>query len=186
MKILINNSKKSIILSALVIIIVSFVIFKITKAPEALTGQIKTIQQSPSNNQGTSNKSTIQPKNVSDKGSQQETNSSSSTSNVDTGIPLVAPYGALVSNHKPGKNGSNTIEESECITTPGATCSMQFTQNGVIKTLDSEKTDSTGTAIWTWDVNKAGLTKGNWQVTAIAKLDSQYKSTTDKLLLEIE
>ena len=184
MKILTFNRKKSIILIVLVIIAVSVVIFNTYRNPKAISGKIKTLQQDTTISQGKS--SVTQPKSVSIKGSHQDTSISSNASNADTSAPLIAPYGALVSNHRPGQNGGNAIEQSECITTPGAICIIQFTQNGVTKTLADQTTDSTGTTIWTWDANKAGLTSGDWQITATAKLGSQIKSTIDKLSLEIK
>ena len=99
---------------------------------------------------------------------------------------LIAPYGSFVSNHKPGQNGSNLTELSQCITTPGATCYIKFTQNGVVKTLQGKNADSTGSIFWEWNVNDAGLTSGTWTITAIATLDSQTKSTIDQLTLQVQ
>lgn len=98
---------------------------------------------------------------------------------------LSAPYGSLISNHRPGQNGSNLAVISQCITTPGASCRIEFSKDGVTRKLPDQKVDSSGEAFWDWRVNEAGLSKGEWQVSAIATKDGETKTTTDKILLEI-
>jgi hypothetical protein len=92
---------------------------------------------------------------------------------------LIAPYGSFVSNHSPGKNNTLTDEESICNTTAGATCYIQFTNNGSTKKLDSKIADSFGSVTWDWDVKNAGFAAGSWQITAVATLNGQTKSTAD-------
>jgi hypothetical protein len=91
----------------------------------------------------------------------------------------------FVSNHKPGQNGASTAEQSACITTPGATCSMQFTKGSTIKTLEAKTADSNGTVIWNWDVQDAGFTSGSWEISTTAKLNDQTKTVRDPMSLEI-
>jgi hypothetical protein len=92
----------------------------------------------------------------------------------------------FVSNHTPGQNGSSTTEQSTCNTTPGATCYIEFSKEGVVKRLDSQVADSSGQVIWNWDVNKAGLTSGSWSIKAVAELNGQVKSVTDARSLVIQ
>lgn len=101
---------------------------------------------------------------------------------------LEAPSGTFVSNHRPNLSGSPTPsqEQSVCNTTPGATCYLQFVKDGVTKTLSEQTTDSLGAAYWTWDVKQSGFTIGSWQVTAIASLNGQVKTTKDSLSLEVQ
>lgn len=103
------------------------------------------------------------------------------------GATLTEPYGSFVSNHKPNLSGSPapSQELSTCSTTPGAKCYIQFTKDGVVKTLPAQTVGSDGSTSWTWDVKEAGLTVGNWEITAIATLSDQTKSTKDDLSLEV-
>jgi hypothetical protein len=114
--------------------------------------------------------------------------SKSSTAVSDSNAPLIAPYGSFVSNHHPSLSGAGGVpsqEESVCTTTPGATCYMTFTQNGVVKTLKSQVADSKGSVFWDWDVNKSGFTTGSWSITATASLNGVTKSTNDSLELVV-
>ena len=148
---------------------------------KAVSGTIKT-NNTPANSDTTSSNGTSSIKATpvspekSSSGDQKSTNSSS----------LLAPYGSFVSNHKPGQNGSNTTELSQCITSPGATCYIKFTQDSVVKTLPEKTADPSGSIFWEWNVNDAGLTSGTWTITAIVSLDGQTKSTTDQLTLQVQ
>jgi hypothetical protein len=99
---------------------------------------------------------------------------------------LVAPYGSFVSNHHPGQNGASTTEESLCNTTPGASCYIKFTQGNIVKSLPTQTTDASGATIWDWNIGQAGLSSGSWQVTAVASLGSQSKTTSDPTTLEVQ
>jgi flagellar hook assembly protein FlgD len=102
---------------------------------------------------------------------------------------LIAPSGNFVSNHKPGQNGSPTSEQSVCDTTPGATCFIQFTRDSTVKILAPQVAGSDGTAFWEWDAKDAssiGLTPGSWNVSAVASLNGQTKTSNDALPLEIQ
>lgn len=117
--------------------------------------------------------------------SQGSTSTSNQTS-TNAGPGPLAPWGTFISNHHPGQNGSPTIEQSTCNTTPGAVCYIKFTSGDIAKALSTETANSDGTVIWDWDVSQAGLTSGNWQVTAVATLNNQTKSTTDPMALVIQ
>ena len=116
-------------------------------------------------------------------------NSQKSSTPASTGTAyLIAPSGIFVSNHNPGKNGAPTTEQSVCNTTPGATCFIQFTQGNVVKLLAPQVTDSNGATYWSWDAGASsiGLTPGSWNVSAIASLGGQTKTSDDGTLLEIQ
>jgi hypothetical protein len=102
------------------------------------------------------------------------------------GATLVAPYGSFVSNHQPGQHGSPLLEQSECNTTPGASCYIKFTQGSIVKTLTAQTIGSSGSTSWLWYVNKAGLTSGDWKISAVATLNGQTKVTQDPVALEVE
>lgn len=103
-----------------------------------------------------------------------------------SGAALQAPFGSFVSSHSPSL-GSASGEESVCITTPGATCTITFTNSdGVVKTLPAQTTNSNGNATWDWDVKTAGFTEGSWTIKVTATLNGQTQSVTDKLPLKVQ
>jgi hypothetical protein len=110
--------------------------------------------------------------------------SNKSTAPTDSESGLLDPTGSFVSNHKP--SNSSPQEQSVCNTTPRATCFIKFVSGGTVKLLAAQTTDSNGSSYWTWDINSAGLSPGFWQVTAVASLDGQTKSTTDSINLEVQ
>jgi len=98
---------------------------------------------------------------------------------------LQAPYGTLVSNHYPGKDGSTTQEESVCNSTPGSSCYIKFVQGSVVKTLETQQVGSSGAVYWAWDTKDAGLSSGSWQIFAVASLNGQTKTAQDQLNLSV-
>lgn len=105
-----------------------------------------------------------------------------------SGDELLAPSGSFVSNHRPSLGGtpSSSTEESICTTTPGAFCTITFKKDGITKTLESLQTDSSGTAIWNWDIKSAGFIPGTWTITANASLNGQTKGADDLQPLEVQ
>jgi hypothetical protein len=129
-------------------------------------------------------------------GSSQQSGSSSSSNNQDSkgndgsNATFIAPTGDFVSNHHPSlsnnPSGSGYLT-STCSTTPGATCQITFTKDGVTKSLAVEVTDAGGAAYWNnWQPSDIGLTQGSWTITAVAKLGSQTLTANDALQLEVE
>ncbi len=114
-------------------------------------------------------------------------------SNVGSAASVTAPSGQFVNNHGSDAGHpvqSATQESSSCTTTPGATCVIQFSKDGVTKSLPSQsaaasKVSPGGTTTWTWTPGDLGLTSGNWTVTAVATLNGQSKSTTDSIKLTV-
>lgn len=100
-------------------------------------------------------------------------------------ITLLAPTGNFVSNHTPG-NGSPTTEQSVCNTTPGATCYIELSKGGQIKTLAVKAADNSGSVIWSWDVADFQIDSGVWKITAISSLNGHTKSTVDSISLTIQ
>ncbi len=97
---------------------------------------------------------------------------------------LITPSGNFVSNHHPSLNNSPSLQ-SVCVTTPGATCHITFTKDGVVKALSTETADRGGAVYWTWKLQDIGITAGSWRVTAEATWGSQTKSASDTLSLEV-
>lgn len=115
----------------------------------------------------------------------QAPNSNSSKNDVQSSNePLIAPTGTFISSHH--LNSVADSASSSCTTTPGATCQITFTQNGVTKSLSEQTTDAGGATYWgPWRPQDYGLTAGTWTVTAVAKVGSHTLSTKDALQLEI-
>lgn len=132
----------------------------------------------PTNSQNESSTGQEQPKPSTEK----QNTPAEPTSSGDTNLTI--PYGTFVSNHKPSLS-SSASEQSVCMTTPGANCSIKFTSNGITKTLEAKTADSNGAVYWDWDVKTAGLSEGSWEITATATSGAVSKSTTDGLKLEV-
>lgn len=100
---------------------------------------------------------------------------------------LENPTGTFVSNHKPNLSGSPapSQEQSVCNDVPGSTCVIEFSQNGITKSLQSKTIDNSGSAYWTWRLQDLGLTQGSWQISAKANLGSDTKTASDSLPLEV-
>lgn len=171
--------RSAIFLAILLIVFLGFVIFVSNRASNRVPAK-------PTNTTGISNTysqaTTTKP--VAPTSSPATTKASSASQSKSSG-DLVAPYGGLVSNHKPGQNGSNFAELSQCITSPGAKCYIRFTQGGRVINLPEKTADSNGAVFWEWNVKDIGLTSGKWSASAVATLNGQTKTTTDQLALEV-
>ncbi|SRR6266567_2921838 len=110
--------------------------------------------------------------------------SPSTTSNS----PPAKPSGTFVSNHNPDLSGTAPYgtEDSVCITSPGATCYIEFSNNGDIKKLPAQVADANGVCHWTWNVQQAGFSQGSWTITTIATLNSQSINTQDNNPFEVK
>jgi len=100
-----------------------------------------------------------------------------------TSKALVEPTGNFVSSHH-ATAVSN--EASTCNSTPGATCKITFTKDGVTKSLPAKTLDNGGATYWEWQPGEIGLTSGSWKVKAVTSLGDQTKAATDALTLEIK
>jgi len=118
-----------------------------------------------------------------------QTNSSSQSSKstgsgqTQTVVNLSSPSGNFVSSHHIGESDS---VESTCNTTPGAKCSIIFTNDAGAKLyLAAQTIDQNGTAYWNWTPAGAKMTSGTWHVQAVATSGSQTKTTKDPTALEV-
>ena len=108
-------------------------------------------------------------------------------SQTSSSTELETPSGTLVSNHTPSLSGKTTPSkiESQCVTSPGALCSLEITKGGVTKILDAQPVGGSKVVYWYWDVNNAGLTAGSWQIKAIATMSDKTLTFTDPTMLEV-
>lgn len=133
--------------------------------------------------------STTGPSIVQSNPSPKTTPNSQQTGSPTTSSNLIAPSGDFVNNHHPTMTGTASNMFSVCNTTPGAICSISFTNttSGTVKNLPTQSTDSNGSVYWNWTPGQIGLTSGStWRVTATATLDGQTKSSSDATNLEIQ
>lgn len=114
-------------------------------------------------------------------------NKSNTGSNITTTL-LTPSADSLVSNHHPNLSGSpapNTLS-SVCTTSPGASCTITFTKDGVTKSLPAQTTDRGGSTYWNnWSLQGIGLTQGSWHIQAVATLNGQTKNISDSMNLEV-
>jgi hypothetical protein len=141
----------------------------------------------------TSDSATKNSSSGSDKTTSSENNSPSSTdSQKDTqassGTKLIKPGGQFVSNHHASLSGSSEMmgEASVCNTTPGASCSITFSMGSLVKKLETQTADSSGSTYWNWDIKSAGLSQGTWTITATATLNGDSLSAQDSQYLEVQ
>ncbi len=111
-----------------------------------------------------------------------------SSAPTNANATLTEPSGTFVSNHHPNLGGSPAPSrmQSVCNTTPGATCRIEFTKDGVTKSLPAQITDAGGATYWTWELKDIDLTQGTWHIKAVATLGAQTKTADDALTLEIK
>ena len=180
-----KSNHRGIVLAILVTIVLCGAIFVIAKKvfessstiPSTTPNQAK--QQKPKSGTLDKQNSSSSSSSGSEKSNTGITNESNAT--------LLAPSGSFVSNHRPSlsSNGAPSTEQSVCNTTPGATCEIQFTKGTETKKLTAQTADANGSTYWNWDVRSAGLTPGQWQITAYATLNSKTLSATDEAPLEV-
>lgn len=95
---------------------------------------------------------------------------------------LLTPSGTFISNHTATMA---TTENSVCVTSPGATCTIVFTRGAVAKTLPAQTTDNEGAAYWNgWKIGSY-LSSGTWTVQAKATYNGQTKTANDALKLTV-
>jgi cytoskeletal protein RodZ len=179
--------KKPVLFTAAAIVIIVVILLVLHFRNRPTSGTIPS--QNPA--AAASNKKPVAASSESSSGSASQTNSTptgtaakdSSSAPAASGT-LIAPYGDFVSNHSPSLS-ERQAESSVCNTTPGATCYIKFTKDGITKQLSPEVTDTSGTAYWSWNVKEAGLTSGNWVITAVASLDGSTKTTKTDMPLSV-
>ncbi len=95
---------------------------------------------------------------------------------------LLEPSGNFVSSHEVE---TNSLIASSCETTSGAKCVINFTKDGVTKSLNAQGTDSEGATFWEWTPKQIGLTPGDWTIEAEASLGTDTKISKDAEVLRI-
>lgn len=191
------QSKKSkkvylIIAVAAVIIIGGVVAFLMHRSSENKKKHIHTASQLTKGETGSStsggNTNNSNSSDASNLGSQTSDDKNDTGSQTGSTAKLIAPTGTFVSNHHPNLGGSPAPneEQSTCNTTPGATCQISFSNNGVTKTLPPQTADSGGATYWTWTLQDIGLTQGSWHIQAIATLNGSTLTATDAMTLEVQ
>lgn len=98
-----------------------------------------------------------------------------------------APSGAFVSNEDVTLSGDRSQVNSVCTTTPGASCTIIFTKNGVVRQLPAKVADSTGHATWSWNVGDSSinLSTGTWTISATATIGSKSATATYPIELKV-
>lgn len=112
----------------------------------------------------------------------------STPAKLEQNVTPKTPVGVFVSNHHPNLSGTpapNTIN-STCSTTPGAFCTITFTQGNLVKSLPQQQTDSSGNTEWNWSLQQIGLTSGSWNISATASNGNLTSSTSDATHLEVQ
>lgn len=173
-------SKRAIALICVVLIVGTVAVLELTNTTRFLHHKKEALVASGSSF-ATKGEKKASGKSASDK--QGRSGGGAGTSAQSSTLSLYVPSGNFVSNHHPNLSGSpapNTIA-SVCNTTPGASCKIVFSKDGVTKELPSQVTDANGSAYWTWKLQDIGLTAGSWKIQAIASLNGQTKDASDAL-----
>jgi hypothetical protein len=148
----------------------------------------RTIEPSKQNAPSTSSKNTqSNAVNTYPKSSAGGGQTSSGQAGTPEGQGPLAPYGSFVSNHRPniGGNPAPSKELSTCTTSVGATCYIEFKNDGVVTKLPAQTADVSGSTSWSGDINDAGFAEGTWKITAIATLNGKTSSTSDTIDLVV-
>ena len=169
------------------VILISGGSYLLAKHTSHTTNSNTGISQTPITGKGSGGSTQTQTQTQSSSGQTSQGSTSQSTQSTNTtNVNLLAPTGQFVSNHTPSMSSAVTSSEaSSCNTTPGASCVVTFTNNGVTKSLPSQVTDQYGGTTWSWTVKGIGLTEGAWTVVATASMSGQSKSATDSQMLNV-
>lgn len=171
------------IVTFLCVLIGVVAILDVTNVTHFFHKDTKKYIDTPTTGGSSANEQKGEPSTGNNSGSQPTDNKGSSN---DGSVFLLTPAGDFVSNHNPGSNGSPLSESSVCTTTPGATCQITFTKDGVTKLLPAQVTDQGGSSYWNnWTLQQYGLTPGSWQIKAVATLNGQTKTATDAINLTV-
>ncbi len=99
---------------------------------------------------------------------------------------LASPYGQAFGHNTILLDGSDQTkspqEESSCNSVLGSTCDIWFTKDSTTIKLGAKAVDDNGTAIFDWNANSIGLTKGTWQVKFVASKSGQTSESPNYTL----
>ncbi|TAH36646.1 hypothetical protein EYC59_00520 [Candidatus Saccharibacteria bacterium] len=150
--------------------------------------QKQTYEQTPTTGGASTNSQKGEPQANASSDPSSQPGDTKSNSGSDTTATLASPSGDFVSNHHPNLGSypaPNTLS-SVCTTTPGASCTITFKNNGVTKSLPKQTADRAGSVYWnSWTLQSIGLTAGSWQVQAVATLGDQTKTADDAMALVV-
>ena len=112
------------------------------------------------------------------KGDTSDSTSDQTTKNTN---PPDKPSGTFVSNHTPRLSSEDLAnqENSVCITTSGASCTITFIKGSQTISLPKQETDAGGATYWTWKLQDYGITEGTWTIKAVATMNGQTVSADD-------
>ncbi len=112
-----------------------------------------------------------------------QTNKNPTPSDTDNqSLESPGTYSSFASSHSVT---SGTLENTVCITTPGASCTVEFKQGDVVKSLPAQSTDSTGSAYFYWTPGKVKLSPGNWSIILKVTLNGASKTAQDNITLQV-
>jgi hypothetical protein len=95
---------------------------------------------------------------------------------------IIKPTGNFVSSHRVKKD---SLIASSCVTNPGISCKITFSQEDTVVSLEPTTTDSGGAAYWEWTPEKIGLTAGEWIIESVAYDNSNSAASKDSVKLSI-
>lgn len=173
----------------ILIIVLSLVILRTVQQNNRKTAIAKVIIPAKVEVDSSNNSDALASGNNTDKNSPSTPASQTAGTTTNDAVLIDAPSGTFVSNHYPSLSGapSPSQEESTCNTIPGSGCYIQFTKSdGTIKKLEAKTAGDNGVIVWTWDINTAGFTEGEWTITAVSSLNGTTKSTTDSIKLVVK
>jgi len=91
--------------------------------------------------------------------------------------------GTFVSSHEADMN---SVLASNCVTSPGAICTIVFTRGDASRTLPGQATDREGATFWEWTPKQIGLSPGDWKIEAKASNGDRTTSAADAEVLRIK
>ncbi len=190
MKIVQKNKKKKFLLLGLLILVVIFAygswyyfFIRSSSAPTTITHSGQKITSDPNVPGGTK-----KPGSSADSSGISISKEPATPTQIEKNITPKMPTGVFVSNHHPSLNGVPTPStiNSTCSTTPGAFCTITFTQGNSIKSLPKQQTNSSGNAEWNWSLQQIGLTTGSWNISATASNGELVSTASDAMPLEVQ
>lgn len=106
-----------------------------------------------------------------------------STTGGGSATAPIAPTGNFVSAHHAGLL---TEIASACNTTPGAICTITFSNGEATIGLPGQRTDRGGATYWNaWTPQSIGLRPGSWTIRATAQMNGQSMSSSDAMSLDV-
>lgn len=109
--------------------------------------------------------------------------SSGAANETNQALESPGTYSTFASYYSPNLS---TRENTTCVATPGAQCTVEFTQGSITKSLTPQTTDSTGSAYFYWSPSSAELSPGAWTIVLKATLNGASKTAQDSQTLQVK